>query len=167
MTIKIKKHRLKIIFQNHDFQNDPSMGETLNNVVLQLIIKMLLKKHTQFCSVGIFESFIEARICLDIIWWRRRGWGRFWGFLFFNISGSLVSFLRISFQNSLCALMASLSLLQHPSLRRDRLSHHHHCTTLSGCGCFFHLLKENLQHLQAWRYYDIYSILYTVNLLIR
>ena len=67
MTIKFDKHRLKIIFQNDDFQNDQSIEETLKNVVLQLIIKMLLKKHTQFCSVGIFEGFIEARICFDII----------------------------------------------------------------------------------------------------
>ena len=43
MTIKISNHRLKIIFQNDDFQNDPSMGETIKNVVLQLIFKMLLK----------------------------------------------------------------------------------------------------------------------------
>ena len=85
MTIKINKHRLKIIFWNDDFQNDPSTGETLKNVVLQLIIKMLLKKHTQFCSVGIFEGFIEARICLDIIWWRRRGWGPFLRLSFFSV----------------------------------------------------------------------------------
>ena len=153
MTIKFDKHRLKIIFQNDDFQNDQSIEETLKNVVLQLIIKMLLKKHTQFCSVGIFEGFIEARICFDIIWWRRRGWGPFVRLSFLQyfrkprfFFEDLISNFRLRFDGVFVTSPTSVS--SKGSFESSSSLYY----SLSDCEYFFHWLRENLRHLQAWRY---------------
>ena len=41
------------------------MGKTIKKCGFTIDKQNALKKRTQFCLVGIFEGFIEARICLE------------------------------------------------------------------------------------------------------
>ena len=62
---------------------------------------------------------------------------------------AFVSFLKILFEASACALVASLSLLRHPALRKDRQCFHHHSTPLfQVVNAFPPSKRENLRYVE-------------------
>ena len=118
--------------------------------------------------VGILEGFIEARICLEnqngdrltLFGDAAEDGGRFRGFLFFEdfISGFRLRFDGVFFTSSTPG--SSKGSVESSSSLYSSLS-------LGLWMLFPSTKRENLRHVQALRYYDIYSILYTVSLLIR
>ena len=156
--IKIDQHCLKRILQK-----DPSMGETIKNVALPLISKMLLKNVNNSVWLAYsrtslkLEFFLKIKTVahrgkywllrirtrpLGIIWWRRKGWGRFRGFLFFSIFEGRFRFFRRLYFRLPFALWCRLFHFFNTRLF-ERIGWVFIITllsSLSGCGCFFHRL---------------------------